>query len=321
VTTTAWPPGSRPAEPPERYEIAVDPDPAPRSGRSRRPVPPVVQIISTAITLLSVVLLGFAVYLGFVARLHHDRAQLVAYADFRRDLAQATAPTGQYRPTDRTRLLDPGTPVAVLRIPRLHLTEVVFEGTTGAVLELGPGHLRSTVLPGQAGVSEIMGRATTYGGPFGRLATLVPGDAITVTTGQGVHRYTVLDVRHRGLPQPPHPAAGAGRLLLATAYGGPVVPTDVLRVDADLTSPVQPHAPLILGSAQLPTAEQAMAADRGAWFPLVFVGEGLVLAVILVSWARAYWGRWQAWSVGVPVVGFFGLATADVAARLLPNLM
>jgi hypothetical protein len=32
-------------------------------------------------------------------------------------------------------------------------------------------------------------------------------------------------------------------------------------------------------------------------------------------------GRWQAWLVAVPVVGYLGLATADQAARLLPNLM
>jgi sortase (surface protein transpeptidase) len=292
---------------------------APR--RPRRQAPPGVQIISTAITLLSVVLLGFAVYIGFVAKLHHDRAQLVAYANFRTDLAEATAPTGQTKPTDKTKLLDLGTPVAVLDIPKLHLKEVVFEGTTGDVMEGGPGHLRTTPLPGQAGTSEIMGRATMYGGPFGKLSTLLPGDPFTVTTGQGVSQYRVLDVRRSGLPQPPPPASGAGRLVLATAYGGPFVPNDLLHVDADLTSKVQPSPRMILSASQLPASERAMATDPDAWFPIVFVGEALVIAVGLVSWARVSWGRWQAWIVAVPVVVFFGLATADQAVRLLPNLM
>jgi sortase (surface protein transpeptidase) len=287
----------------------------------RRYVPPAVQVISTTITLLSVILLGFAVYIGFLARLHHDREQLVAYANFRKDLAQGTAPTGQTRPGDRSKLLEMGAPVAILEIPKLGLREVVFEGTTGAVLEMGPGHLRDTPLPGQAGVSKIMGRAAIYGGPFARLSTLLPGDTLTVTTGQGVHHYRVLDVRHNGLPQPSQPAKGTGRLVLATAYGGPIVPTGLLRVDADLTSGVARSPKPILGSAQLTATEQALALDTGAWYPLVFVGEALVLAVCLVSWARAFWGRWQAWTVAVPVVVFLGLATADQAARLLPNLM
>jgi sortase A len=30
---------------------------------------------------------------------------------------------------------------------------------------------------------------------------------------------------------------------------------------------------------------------------------------------------WHAWIIGVPVLAFLGLATADQAARLLPNLL
>jgi len=321
MTGTAPPPGSVLAGAPDPPGITAVAGTIGSPAPARRAAPPAVQVISTAITLLSVVLLGFAGYLGFVARLHHDRAQLVAYANFRRDLAQATAPTGQTRPDNPRKLLDLGTAVAVLEIPRLHLKEVVFEGTTGAVLENGPGHLRSTPLPGQAGTSEIMGRAATYGGPFAGLSTLVPGDTITVVTGQGEHHYTVLDVRRTGFPQPPPPATGAGRLVLATAYGGPVVPSDVLRVDADLTSTVAPNARLVLGASRIPPAEQAMAIDAGAWFPIVFIGEALVLAVGLASLARTFWGAWQTWIVAVPVLCYFGFATADQVARLLPNLM
>lgn len=296
-------------------------DVAPAPGPARRRAAPAVQVITTAVTIVSVALLGFSVYISFVARLHYDRAQLVAYANFRKDLALGTAPVGQTRPTDQSRLLDPGTPVAVLSIPRLHLTEVVFEGTSGGVLENGPGHRRDTVLPGQAGSSVIMGRSGMYGGPFAGLATLVPDDTFTVTTGQGVHHYRVLDVRRKGMPTPPAPAPGTGRLVLATAYGSPFAPTDVLRVDAEQTSPVQPHARLVLATSQLPPAEQALATDQGAWYAIVLLGEGLVIAAGLIAWARSAWGAWQAWIVALPVVGFLGIATADEVARLLPNLM
>ena len=35
----------------------------------------------------------------------------------------------------------------------------------------------------------ILGRQAAYGGPFGGLASLAPGDPITVVTGQAVASY------------------------------------------------------------------------------------------------------------------------------------
>jgi sortase A len=55
--------------------------------------------------------------------------------------------------------------------------------------------------------------------------------------------------------------------------------------------------------------------------PLVLWGMCLVAAAIGVGWLGQRWGRRQAWIVGVPVLGFFGLAVADQAVQLLPNLM
>jgi sortase A len=285
-----------------------------------------VQIASTAVLILSATLLGFAFYIGVISSLHHARAQHNAYANFRKELAQATAPVGPTIPVDPNkpdgpqRLLAPGTAVGVLYIPKLHLREVVFEGTTGSILQNGPGHLRGTSLPGQAGYSEIMGRATAYGGPFGSLSQLDPGDLFNVTTGQGLNVYRVLDVRHEGDPQPAPLEAGQGRLILATADGVPLIPAGVLRIDAEPISPVRDTPAAALSPADLPAAEQAMGTDPSAWYPLVLWGQGLVLAAGLITWARTRWGRWQTWIVAVPVLGYFGLAVADQVARLLPNL-
>lgn len=286
-----------------------------------RRVSPVRQVAATAILILSLSLLGFAGYLGFVSRLHFDRAQHDAYADFRGLLAQATAPVGPTQPANPHALLTPGTAVAVLDIPEIGQRDVVFEGTSSAVLQDGPGHLRDTVLPGQAGYAEILGRAATYGGPFGRLSELHRGDTFTVTTGQAVSTFRVLDVRHGGDLQPPPPAAGKGRLILITASGPPFLPSGVLRVDADLISPTQPTPAPVLTAATLPTAEKPLQGDLLALFPLVLWGQGLVLAAGVITWARGRWGRWQVWIVAVPVLGFFGLAVADQVSRLLFNLM
>ena len=304
--------------------VAAPPNAAPPSttpgGPLQRPAP-IQRVLSTALLILSLSLLGFAVYIGLLSSLHHDRAQRTAYANFRTTLALATAPTGQFQPEHPKKLLALGTPVAVLSIPTLHLNEVVFEGTTGSVLERGPGHLRNTPLPGQAGTSELMGRAFIYGGVFGGIARLQPGDTFTVTTGQGKHSYQVIDVRRGGDPAAPAVEAGRGRLILATADGNLFAPSGTVRVDADLTSAVQPSAPLALGKAQLSPAEQAMATDSAAWYSLVLWAQGLFVAAALITWAGSQWGRWQTWIVAVPVLTFFGLATADQAARLLPNLM
>jgi LPXTG-site transpeptidase (sortase) family protein len=279
------------------------------------------QLIATMLLIVSGTLLGFTIYIGLVAQLHYDRAQHDAYADFRTQLAQATAPVGPTQPTDQKALLTPGTSVAVLSIPALGLRDVVFEGTSGAVLQSGPGHLRDTPVPGQAGTSEIMGRELTYGGPFGRLDQLSPGDELTVTTGLGESTFRVIDLRRAGDREPAPVAAGHGRLILATADGIPLWLSGVLHVDADLVSPTQPTASPVLTSATLPPAEQALAIDPSAWFPLVLWGQALLLGAALITWARTRWGRWQVWIVAVPVLGFLGLSVADQASRLLLNLM
>ena len=74
-------------------------------------------------------------------------------------------------------------------------------------------------MPGQAGVSVILGRANRLRRAVRRLASLVPGDPITVVTGQTVASYTVIDLRRAGDPLPPPLAAGAGRMILVTADG------------------------------------------------------------------------------------------------------
>jgi LPXTG-site transpeptidase (sortase) family protein len=291
-----------------------------RAERNAR-MPSPLRVMSTALNILAIMLLGMAVYFGFVSALHHDRAQLTSYANFRTDLALATAPVGAGRPDDPTQPLVPGTPVAVLEISKLGLKEVVFEGTTGSVLENGPGHLRTTPLPGQPGTSVVMGRSTLYGGPFARIGQLAPDDTFTVTTGQGVHTYKVLGVRRPGELQPPPLAAGQGRLTLVTAAGNPFVPSDVIRVDADLTSDAQPRPARQFGQAGLSHAEQPMGTERIAWVFVVVFGAALVVAASVAGWTRYAWGGPQTWLVAVPVLTMLGIAIGDQVARLLPNLI
>jgi sortase A len=82
-----------------------------------------------------------------------------------------------------------GIEFGVLRVPRLGIEVVIFEGVTPDTLKKGPGHIPGTALPGQPGNAVISGHRTTYGRPFFDLDQLVPGDRIEIETAIGTHAY------------------------------------------------------------------------------------------------------------------------------------
>jgi sortase A len=300
--------------------------PSVQPGQTRGPATLLREGAATAMWILAVSLVGFAVWFAFLSRLYYDRAQHDIYANFRNSLALATAPTGPTQldfsnPTAPPHLLAPGTAVAVLTIPEIGLKAVVLEGTSGQVLESGPGHLRYTQLPGQVGTSVIYGRRAGYGGPFSQLPRLRPGDTFTTTTGEGVSTYRVIDVRHPGDRFPVPLTTGEGRLSLATADGPPLMPTGVLYVDADLISKPFGTPAMPLTEGNMGPGELALGTDSQAWLPLVLWGQGLFIAAAVLAWCKQRWGTWQTWIVAVPVMGFLGLSIADQVSRLLPNLM
>jgi len=280
-----------------------------------RPRPP---LAATALTILAALLLGFVGYLLLLSPIAHARAQSLGYAELRDELANGVAPLGQTRDGA---LLPLGSPVALLELPGTGVREVVREGTTASVLAEGPGHRRDSVLPGQPGTTVIFGRRAAYGGPFGRITELTRGRVIVLTTGQGRHDYRVTGVRRAGDPVPVAAAAGTGRLTLVTATGPPFLPTGTVRVEAELTSPVQPVAPRVLTGASTSRAEKPMQGDPAALVPLLLWTQGLLVVCCGFVWARTRWGPRQSWLVGVPLLTGVGVAVATYAARLLPNLM
>lgn len=265
-----------------------------------------------SLNILAAMLLGFLAQVAVVGTLTHNRDQQVAYDDLRLSLAEGTGPVGP---------VQPGTPVARLAIPAIGLKEVVLEGTASGVLRSGVGHRRDTVLPGQAGVSILMGRRTAYGGPFSQLGELKAGDSIEVTTGQGTAKFRVIGKRLAGDPGPPDLAAGGSRITFMTSAGPRFAPDGVLRVDADRESPGVPGEAPALSTTDLPRSERELAREPGALTPAAGWGMVLTLAAVATAWLRARWGRWQAWVVAIPTLGLLGITVADHTARLLPNLM
>ncbi|MYS19779.1 sortase [Streptomyces sp. SID4948] len=293
--------------------------PAPAAAPRKAVLPAVPQLARGALLTLAALLLGLTAQLVLISPLQHRAAQTHAFDELREQLALGTAPVAQ---TDQNgHLLAPGTPVAIIDIPRLHVHQVVLEGTDPRVLADGPGHRRDTPLPGQAGTSVLMGRAAAYGGPFGGLAELDPGDTFTVTTGQGKASYRVLDLRRAGDPVPAPLAAGKGRLVLLTATGTRYLPSGVLRVDADLTSATADTPAATIQTGTLPSSEEPMGARSGIPWPMVMWLQALVLVCVAAVWAWHRWGRHHTWIVFAPVVAFVGLRVAGQVTELLPNLL
>ncbi|MFE6978770.1 sortase [Streptomyces sp. NPDC057682] len=309
---TPPPPPVTPAPPP--------PDPAATDpgAPSAPPARPGLALAGAALCVLAAVLLGFAANLTVVGHLQHARDQRTAYDELRRQLALGTAPVGQR--TFDGRLLAPGAPVALLRIPALGLREVVGEGTTSGILMSGPGHRRDTPLPGQAGTSVVMGRQWGYGSPFHALGTLRAGAVVEVTTGQGKAVYRTLGVRRSG-DRLPAPAGARGRLTLVTASGSPYTPAGVLYVDAELTTPVQPSPPRSVRLGWTGPAEEALGGESGAWLAVFLWSQALLVAALLAVWLHRVWGVWQTWISAGPVLIALGLAVSGAVTRLLPNLL
>lgn len=271
-------------------------------------------MVSTTAIMCALLAAWMLAQMLFLGGLGQQRAQAGLYDTFRRELASATAPVGPVTPV--------GDPVALLTIPHLGLEQVVVEGTASGDLLAGPGHQRNTVLPGQLGTAVVMGRATTYGGPFGAIADLRPQDRIQVVTAQGRKEFTVLGVRRAGDPLPQPRPDGAARLVLVTAEGSgrlsALTPGEVVYIDAQARKAFP--APAGLPPA-IPDPEQAMAHEPGA-LPLLALCLGLLLAMTLgVIAARQRWSAALVWVVTTPVVIAIAWVTTDVVMRLLPNLL
>lgn len=277
------------------------------------------RLVGTTLAIVAALALGIVVNALLVSPLRYQRDQDVAGWAFRAQLANSTAPVGQVTPADR--LLEPGTPVAILKIPRLGVDDVVLEGTSSKVLISGPGHRRDTALPGQAGPVVLMGRHAAYGGVFSGLANLRTGDVISTVTGQGVATYAVTGLRRAGDPLPAPLAPGAGRLTLVSAVGPQWAPDGVLRVDAALVGEAFPTPRPVLTATILGADEAAFAGDPDAWPLLLLALAALALCAVLLAALRRWWGRWQAWIVGVPLVLLCGVLVGEQLFVLLPNLV
>lgn len=296
---------------------------AERPARRRHEIRPgeaeeTLEVVSSAMAVVAIVCVWMLLQLLLLGGLAQLRSQHLLYAQYRAELAQATAPTGALDYDGKT--VARGAPVAIVAIPRLGLDQVVVQGSTSRDLVAGPGHLPSTPLPGQQGTSVVLGRASTYGAPFKDIATLRPGDTIQVQNAEAKVTYRVTDVRRAGDPQPAALTGTQGRLTLVTAGGSgflsAIRPRDAVYVDATTDQPTGDGTPAV----GLP-ADQPMAHDTSGLPLLTLYLAGLVALVLAVSVARRRFRGSLVWLGAAPVAIALAWVTTDQVVALLPNLM
>ncbi len=260
------------------------------------------------LTLLGLFILGFVGYLYGLSGIQEARAQSTAYATFRSELSQLGQQTAPLGPTT------PGNPVAILNIPEIGIRNmIVVEGTSPENLDLGPGHLRDSPLPGQSGVSEIFGRRATFGAPFGRLTQLRRGDTLTVITGQGTARYTVVAMGDSArLVEDPD----SNRLLLVTSCSA-YVPASFCYDDAELTSAAQPGP---ANRPEITAAEMPLGGDSSALVLTMVWGLALAIISAAGTTAAARWSPWVAYLAAVPLALAVLWNLYQSLSALLPNV-
>ncbi len=216
-----------------------------------------------------------------------------------------------------------GQPLALIKIPKLGVEQVVVEGTSQKQLADGPGHYRGSSLPGQLGNVVIAGRRATYGAPFERIGELNKGDVISVDTGLGRYDYRVAEV---GLIKPGQNDVisedGTNRLTLITA-NSPYKASGRLAVIARLPrSDGSTAAPLLnRTNLELPNAELGLDRDTTAWAPVVIWGQLLFLAWFFRRRLASWWSPAASWMVMVPISLALGLLWFESLSRLLPSTL
>lgn len=282
----------------------------------RTPLSARVQMVRAALLLVVVLTVSLLTQLLLVSPLQQRSAQQTAFDRIRSQLANGTAPLAAGDLGKKK-----GEPVAYLEVPSIGLRQVVVEGSDAGELFKGPGHRRDTPIPGQSGISVILGRRAAFGGPFAQINTLKKGATIRATTGAGVFDYRVLGVRSSGDPAPAALTAGAGRIVLVTASGAPFVPAGLTLVDADLIGPGVGGARPVLTAKTLPDAEKLLSIDTRTLWRLVLWLQVLIAVVLGAVWAWLRWNPLKTWITFVPLLLLVGLYTAGESARFLPNLL
>jgi sortase A len=303
-----------PAAPAPRRRLRVvrarrpETPPRPSEPRAREPRPITAgRAVAGGVWLVTGLVLLFAAYLVVGSGLAADRAQSVLYRQLRTNLALATVPVSGPIPA--------GTPLGVVKIPSIGLDQVFVEGSSSEQTRTGPGLKTDTVLPGQAGLSVLVGHRSTSGAAFGHLGEVRPGDRIDVVTGQGRFTY-VVDLVRTSDAAPTQVRVVPARLTLVT--GDPAyTPSRTLTVSATLQGKALPAST----GTTAPASDQPAHGSRDRLVSLLLWSQLLLVASVVVTWAALRLPRRGLWIGAAPVLLAILWMVFDNLAVLLPNTL
>jgi sortase A len=284
---------------PERGPVVEEP-------RERRPVT-AGRALAAGLMLVTGLVVTFAAYLVVGSGLAANRAQDVLYGQIRTELAQATVPVSG--------AIAAGTPLGVVRVPGIGLDQVFVEGSSSEQTQSGPGLQTSSVLPGQTGVSVLVGHRATSGAAFAHLDQLRPGDKIDVVTGQGRFTY-VVDLVRTSDAAPTKVRIVPARLTLVTADPA-YAPNRTLTVSAVLKGKALPAST----GTTAPTSDQAGHGSNDRLVALLLWSQLLLLTTVVVTWAALRLPARGLWIGAVPVLLAILWQVYDNLAVLLPNTL
>ena len=263
---------------------------------------PVVRRFAIVIFVLAFGSLMFNQILG---PLVHDRAATALEQRLASDLVNGVAPVSNP--------IALGVPIGLIEVPNRDVRAVVVEGSKAEQLAQASGHLIGSALPGQPGVSAILGRSQTYGAEFKNLDQLIVGDEVVVTTGQGVHTYEVIDITVRSARDAAAFQGEGHMLILATVVDS----SDRLVVRATLTSPVFPAGEAT--DHQTSLDELGLAGDSSSWSDLAL---WMLIAALLAAGFPIIVnqvGRRVGWLVVAPIAMWVALEVWTAISLMSPS--
>ncbi|CAB4707328.1 unannotated protein [freshwater metagenome] len=264
-------------------------------------------LVVGGLLVVTLLIAAFGAYLFVGSKLQADRHQDILFDELSESLGLAIVPVNGAIPT--------GTPIGILEIPRLGVEQVFVEGAGSEQTAEGPGLRHDSPLPGQAGVSVLVGRRATFGAPFADLDRLRAGDELLVTTGQGEFTYVVDLVRTSDAP-PTEIQQVPSRLTLVTSDPA-IAPNRTLSVSAQLDGEALPRS---TGTATV-ASDTPGEGSSSHLLALLLWSQLLLVVAVAVTWAAMRLPGRALWIGAVPVLVAILWNVFQNLAYLLPNTL
>ena len=162
----------------------------------------------------------------------------------------------------------------------------------------------------------IAGRRVTFGGPFGAVGSLRPGDRIHVVDGAGTFTYKVKKLHQVGIGQRDVVTPTKDNRLTLVTSDSSLVTSGRLVVQAELVG----HAVDVPANAvSVPSFDLGLSGDPSAGGLAAMWSLLTVFFLVLAAFAVWRLGRpWLIYLFAAPVVIMCGLFACESVARALP---